>query len=83
MAKYYDKNGKEIVKGMVLQHDDGDKELVYECINEYGELNLGFNASNENYVGFEGCNREIYPLHQFNLSEWKIVSEGDKVEGER
>ncbi len=72
-VKYYDKNNKLIEKGMILRHDDGDEELVYECINEYGDIGLGFNASNENWVGFDECNREIYPLHQFNLSEWEIV----------
>ena len=71
MEKYYDKHGKEVKAGMTLQHEDGEKELVYQA-----EDDLGFNASNENYVGFNPLRRELYPLFQFDMSEWEIV-QGD------
>lgn len=68
MEKYYDKHGKEIKAGMTLRHDDGDIELVYQAKDD-----LGFNASNENWAGFDPYKRELYPLFQFDLSEWEIV----------
>jgi hypothetical protein len=69
MEKYYDKMGKEIFPDMVLEHDDGEQQKVYGTIDN----DLGFNASNEEYEGFNELNREIYPLYQFNLKEWKII----------
>lgn len=69
MEKYYDKNGVEIKAGMTLQHDDGETELVYETDNN----DLGFNASNENHKGYVGVYRELYPLYQFNMNEWKVI----------
>jgi hypothetical protein len=68
MEKYYDKNGKEIKAGMKIRHDDGEVELVYAS-----EDDLGLNASNENYAGFNPLRREIYPLYQFSMKEWEIV----------
>lgn len=75
MNKYFDKNGEEIKAGMTLKHDDGDTEYVYECESQEGEKDLGFNASNENHLSFHELNRQYYPLHQFNLTEWEIVNE--------
>jgi hypothetical protein len=69
MEKYLDKNGKEIKEGMVLKHDDGDVERVYKS----EEDDLGFNASNEKFVGFTENNRKLYPLYQFDMREWEIV----------
>lgn len=66
--KYLDKNGNEIKAGMKIKHDDGDVELVYASDDD-----LGLNASNENYVGFSEHSREIYPLYQFDMSEWEII----------
>jgi hypothetical protein len=56
---YYDKNGKQIKKGMTLQHNDGTLEDVVEGDNE-----LGFIASKDGSL--------IYPLSEFTLSEWAI-----------
>jgi hypothetical protein len=67
MEKYFDKNGEEIKQGMTLVHDDGEREYVYPTKDD-----LGFNASNENWIGFDELKREIYPLYQFNLKEWSI-----------
>jgi hypothetical protein len=69
MEKYYDKMGKEIFPNMILEHDDGEQQKVYATIDN----DLGFNASNEEYEGFNELNRELYPLYQFNLKEWKII----------
>lgn len=71
--EYYDKNGKEIKAGMVIKHDSGDVEKVYP--NWDGD-DLGVNATNEQF--FENhpnvdMRRQIYPLSQFDLSEWEIV----------
>lgn len=70
--KYRDKNGVIIEAGMTLKHDDGSTELVYMCEDEDGNKDLGFNASNEDWLKRTGNTREIYPLYQFNLSEWEI-----------
>lgn len=69
MEKYYDKNGREIKKDMKLRHDNGDVEQVYET----DDGNLGFNASNEKFIGFNELNRQLYPLDEFDLSEWEII----------
>lgn len=67
--KYFDKNGIKIIEGMILIHEDGDKELVYKS----DDGDLGFNASNENNIDvINSFKREIYPLYQFNLKEWRI-----------
>lgn len=71
MIPYYDKNGKEIKSGMRLRHDDGEISLVYTT----DDGDLGFNASNENWIGFDPLKRELYPLYQFDLKEYEIVEE--------
>lgn len=71
LQTYKDKNGKVIEKGMTLKHNSGDVEYVYLADN--GEL--GFNASNEAWLERHGRDRELYPLYQFDLSEWEIVEE--------
>ena len=68
--KYFDKNGKEIVAGMRIKHDNGDIELVYAS-----EEDLGVNASNENHSNFCEPFIEIYPLSQFSMKEWEIIEE--------
>lgn len=57
---YFDKNGKEIKKGMVLRHNDGTLDTVYE-----GDTELGFIANKDGSL--------IYPLSEFNLLDWEIV----------
>lgn len=70
-VKYYDKNWKRIKVGMLLRHDDGEVEEVYKTIDG----DLGFNATNKEWCGWDGVPRELYPLHSFDLDEWTIVSE--------
>lgn len=68
--KYHDKNGKLVKEGMNLRHDDGTIEKVY--LSSDGDL--GFNATNEKFVGWNGFTRELYPLHQFAIRrEYEIV----------
>ena len=71
IERYFDKHGEEIKEDMKLKHDDGTIELVYKS----DDGDLGFNASNENWVGFDPYKRELYPLYQFPLSEYEIVKE--------
>jgi len=71
IERYFDKHGEEIKEDMKLRHDDGTIELVYKS----DDGDLGFNASNENWVGFDPNSRELYPLYQFPLSEYEIVKE--------
>lgn len=56
---YFDKYGNEIKKGMVLRHDDGELQEVFE-----GDTEIGFIASKNGSL--------IYPLSEFNLDEWEI-----------
>jgi len=65
--KYFDKNGRKIVAGMTLRHDDGTLEKVYASDND----DLGFNATRENSAVFRWM--ELYPLSEFSLNEYEIV----------
>jgi hypothetical protein len=72
MAKrYFDKHGKQIKAGMKIKHDNGDIDLVY--LAKGGDL--GLNASNENFAGFDPMYRELYPLSEFDMKEFEIVKE--------
>ena len=44
--QYFDKNGKEIRAGMKILMEDGSIEMVYDTEDQYGNPNLGINASN-------------------------------------
>lgn len=71
--RYFDSNNEEIKEGMTVQHEDGDIEKVYKTNDD----DLGFNASNENYRGFDPLFRELYPLYQFNTREYTIIDKGN------
>ena len=71
MNQYFDKNGKKVKEGMTLRHEDGTLEKVYRA----KDGDLGLNASNESYSGFNPLKRELYPLYQFDMKEWEIVDE--------
>lgn len=70
MIKYFDKHGNQIQAGMFIRHNDGDVERVYAGVED-GEL--GINANNPNYPYPQ--EPKIYPLYQFDLSEWEIIGE--------
>ena len=75
--RYFDKNGNEILSGMILRHDDGEEEKVYDCSDQCGTANLGFLASSPTFLErHPEWAAEYYTLSQFNLSEWEIVKEG-------
>lgn len=69
--KYFDMHGREITEGLWIKHvDEKEPKLVYKTIDG----DLGLNASNENFIGFNELERELYPLYQFSLKrEWEIV----------
>ena len=72
--KYFDRHGKEIKVGMMLRHDGGTMEKVYECGDETGSMGLGFLAIKPRFLErLSNMSVEYYPLHQFNLKEWEIV----------
>jgi hypothetical protein len=73
-TEYKDKHGKLIEAGMTLKHLTGAIEKVYETTDG----DLGFNASNENFSGFDPMLRELYPLYQFDMKDWEIVEEDSK-----
>ena len=70
---YFDKNGKQITAGMYIKHINGDIEEVY---SNWDHDDLGINASNKKFNENHpesNIPEQIYPLSQFNLSEWEIV----------
>ena len=48
--QYFDKNGKEIKAGIKNLMEDGNIEMVYDTEDQYGNSNLGINASNEAFL---------------------------------
>lgn len=67
--EYFDKNGNEIKEGMILRHEDGEINMVYKTdCND-----LGFNASNKNFIGYNPFTQLLYPLSEFVMKEWEIV----------
>jgi hypothetical protein len=69
MPEYKDKHGNIIKAGMKLKHDDGDIDNVLSSDND-----LGFNATNEDFARNHDTPQLIYPLSQFCLKEWEIIS---------
>lgn len=74
MHNYYDKYNNLIKEGMLLKHDNGEIDLVVKSIDG----NLGFNATNKNWIGYNYYPEEIYPLSNFNLMEFEIIGEKEK-----
>ena len=73
---YFDKNREEIQAGMTLRGPSGELETVYECGDELGNINLGFMATNPQFLKYHpDWPVEYYPLYQFELDEWEIVKE--------
>ena len=67
--QYFDKNGKEIRAGMKILMEDGSIEMVYDTEDQYGNPNLGINASNEEFLRFHpNWAREYYSLSMFKQS---------------
>ena len=73
---YFDKHGKLIEAGMELKMEDGSFERVYETTDAYGNLDLGINASNEEYLERHPyASREYYSLCNFDLSKVEIIEQ--------
>lgn len=73
--KYFDKNGTEIHAGMFLRMEDGSVEEVYTCGDGYDGVDLGINASNEEYMRrhqLDEYYREYYSLSNFDLTKAEI-----------
>ena len=73
--KYYDKNGNEIKKGMLLRIEDGSIEKVYATTDASGISDLGINASNEAFLAkHPESEREYYSLSVFQTKKAKIIN---------
>jgi len=77
--KYVDKGGNEILAGMTLQFPDGSTEEVYETEDQYGNPNLGINASNEDFLKYHGTDREYYSLSNFSAVDMEIMPYEGKI----
>lgn len=70
---YFDKHGREIEAGDTLLHDDGVTiEKVLLCGNDEDGYDLGIDANN--YDSPHLTTLMAYPLSQFNLEEWSVMS---------
>lgn len=63
--QYFDKFGSEILAGDEIMHDNGEVEVVVAC----GINDLGIECGKEGGP----CEGDCYPLHQFNMEEWRKV----------
>lgn len=70
---YFDKNGNEIKAGMTIRMEDGSLELVYATEDQYGNPNLGINATNEEFLKYHpDWAREYYSLSMFDMGKVEI-----------
>lgn len=81
--QYFDKNGKEIKAGMKILMDDGSVEMVYDTEDQYGNPNLGINASNEKFLELHpNWAREYYSLSMFKQSGIEICPSEQEIRAE-
>ena len=81
--QYFDKNGKEIKAGMKILMDDGSVEMVYDTEDQYGNPNLGINASNEVFLELHpNWAREYYSLSMFKQSGIEICPSEQEIRAE-
>ena len=76
---YTDKYGNEIKEGMKLLMDDGSIEEVFATIDQYGNPDLGINASNEDFLRIHNTEREYYSLSNFTADSMEIIPEKEKM----
>lgn len=70
--KYFDRHGKEIVEGCIIQYSDGRTEKVYKT----EENELGTDATNKKWIAIgKACECEygIYPLTRSETDEVEVV----------
>lgn len=72
---YKDKNGVQIKKGDILHNTyDDSYEYVFRGVTEYGDEDLGVNASNIDYLERIGnIGHQIYPLSDFDTNDFEII----------
>ena len=81
--QYFDKNGKEIRAGMKILMEDGSIEMVYDTEDQYGNPNLGINASNEEFLRFHpNWAREYYSLSMFKQSGIEVCPSEQEIRTE-
>ena len=81
--QYFDKNGKEIKAGMKILMEDGSIEMVYDTEDQYGNPNLGINASNEEFLKLHpNWAREYYSLSTFKQSGIEVCPSEQEIRTE-
>lgn len=81
--QYFDKNGKEIRAGMKILMEDGSIEMVYDTEDQYGNPNLGINASNEEFLKLHpNWAREYYSLAMFKQSGIEVCPSEQEIRTE-
>ena len=81
--QYFDKNGKEIKAGMNLRMEDGSVELVYDTTDQYGNADLGINATNEAFLlEHPNWQRECYSLSLFNNKAIEVIPSEQEIKKE-
>lgn len=75
MYSFNDKNGRPIMPGATIQHNNGQTELVYATVDINGDESLGIMATNPDFLkNHPDWDIEYYSLRQFNLAEWEILT---------
>lgn len=72
--RYFDKNGKEIIKDSTVRYGDGRTEIVYET--EDGEL--GVDATNPKWIASGRavpCEFGVYPFGKLETESIEVVEE--------
>lgn len=81
--QYFDKNGKEIKAGMKILMEDGSIEMVYDTEDQYGNPNLGINASNGEFFKLHpNWAREYYSLSMFKQSGIEVCPSKQEIRTE-
>lgn len=76
MYNYVDKYNRPIHEGDIIKIGDDDPEMVYSCFDQYGQPDLGVNASNEAYLeAHPWVDREFYSLRNFSSTIIEIVDD--------
>lgn len=74
MLRYVDKNNNVICKGCYVSICGEEPKMVYETTDQFGNADLGINASNENYLKLHPDSiREYYSLSNFSSDDIEIV----------
>ena len=72
--RYFDRNGKEIVRDCIIRYPDGKEMIVYETV----EGELGTDATNPVWIekGWAvPCEYGIYPFEDKETEEVEVIEE--------